>query len=103
MANFTAAFGLLAAGRTEDAIRQYSRVLEFTWFGFAVSQWQILGVAAMILFGAIYEILPRVMEKKLPFALLAKANFYLFSQRGIARIFNDDCRFAMRSSSDDGS
>ena len=31
----------------------------------------------MILFGAIYEILPRVMAKELPFPKLAKANFYL--------------------------
>jgi cytochrome c oxidase cbb3-type subunit 1 len=57
---------------------QYSRVLEFTWFGFGVSQWQILGFAAMILFGAIYEILPRMMGKELPFKILARAHFWLF-------------------------
>jgi cytochrome c oxidase cbb3-type subunit 1 len=56
-----------------------SRVLDFTWFGFGVTQWQLLGFAAMILIGAIYEILPRVMDKKLPLPLLAKANFYLIA------------------------
>jgi cytochrome c oxidase cbb3-type subunit 1 len=58
---------------------RYSRVLDFTWFNVGVTQWQLLGFAAMILIGAIYEILPRVMEKKLPFPKLAKANFYLFA------------------------
>ena len=56
-----------------------SHVLDFTWFGFGVTQWQLLGFVAMILIGAIYEILPRVMDKKLPLPLLAKANFYLIA------------------------
>ena len=56
-----------------------SRLLDFTWFSFGVTQWQLLGFAAMILIGAIYEILPRVMEKELPFPKLAKVNFYLFA------------------------
>ncbi len=54
-----------------------SRVVGFTWFGFGVTQWQLLGFAAMVLGGAIYEILPRVMEKELPFPKLAKLNFWL--------------------------
>ena len=58
---------------------RYSRVLEFTWFNFGVTQWQLLGFAGMILCGAIYEILPRVMGKELPFARLAKLNFFLFA------------------------
>ena len=58
---------------------RYSRVLEFTWFNFGVTQWQLLGFAGMILCGAIYEILPRVMGKELPFVKLAKLNFFLFA------------------------
>ncbi len=58
---------------------RYSRVLDFTWFNVGVTQWQLLGFAAMILTGAIYEILPRVMGKELPFAKLAKLNFFLFA------------------------
>ena len=56
-----------------------SRVLDFTWFSVGVTQWQLLGFAGMILCGAIYEILPRVMGKELPFAKLAKLNFFLFA------------------------
>jgi cytochrome c oxidase cbb3-type subunit 1 len=55
-----------------------SRVLDFTWYGFGVTQWQLLGFAGMVLCGAIYEILPRVMDKPLPFPKLAKLNFWLF-------------------------
>ena len=56
---------------------QYSRVLEFTWFGFAQTQLQLLGFGVMVLFGAIYEILPRIMNTPLPFAKLAKAHFFM--------------------------
>ena len=59
------------------ACPQYSRVLEFTWFGVAQTQLQVLGFAAMILFGAIYELLPQVMGKPLPLPKFAKAHFFL--------------------------
>ena len=59
------------------ACPQYSRVLEFTWFGVAQTQLQLLGFAAMILFGAIYELLPQVMGKPLPFPKFAKAHFFI--------------------------
>jgi len=58
---------------------RYSRVLDFTWFNFGVTQWQLLGFATMILCGAIYEILPRVMARDLPFPKLAKLNFFLIA------------------------
>ena len=54
-------------------------MLDFTWFNFGVTQWQLLGFATMILVGAIYEILPRVMAKNLPLPKLAKANFILLA------------------------
>lgn len=56
---------------------QYSRTLEFTWFGFAQTQLQLLGFAAMVLFGAIYEILPRVMGAPLPFGKFSKIHFVM--------------------------
>jgi cytochrome c oxidase cbb3-type subunit I len=58
---------------------RYARVLDFTWFNFGVTQWQLLGFATMILAGAIYEILPRVMAKELPLPRLAKASFFLLA------------------------
>jgi cytochrome c oxidase cbb3-type subunit 1 len=57
---------------------RYTGVLEFTWFNVGVTQWQLLGFAGMILCGAIYEILPGMMEQKLPFPKLARLNFFLF-------------------------
>ncbi len=56
---------------------QYSRVLDFTWFGFAQTQLQLLGFAAMILLGAMYDILPRVMGTPLPFPKFARLHFFL--------------------------
>jgi cytochrome c oxidase cbb3-type subunit 1 len=59
------------------ACPQYSRVLEFTWFGVAQTQLQLLGFAAMILFGAVYELLPQVMGQPLPLPKFAKLHFWL--------------------------
>ena len=56
-----------------------SRVLDFTWFGFGLSQWQLLGFMGMILFGAIYEILPRIMHRDLPFPKLAQVSYFCFA------------------------
>jgi len=72
----TLSFVLSALLYLSEFCPRYSRVLDFTWFGFGVTQWQLLGFAGMILCGAIYEILPRVMEKALPYPKLARVNFY---------------------------
>jgi cytochrome c oxidase cbb3-type subunit 1 len=60
------------------ACPQYSRVLNFTWFAPAQVQLQLLGFFAMIMFGAIYDVLPRVMGTTLPFPKFAKAHFWIF-------------------------
>jgi cytochrome c oxidase cbb3-type subunit 1 len=59
------------------ACPQYSRVLDFTWFGVAQTQLQLLGFFAMVMFGAIYYVLPRVMDFELPFPKLARAHFWI--------------------------
>jgi cytochrome c oxidase cbb3-type subunit 1 len=56
-----------------------SRILDFTWFDFGVTQWQLLGFMGMILCGAIYDILPKVMGKEMPFPKLIKLSFFLFA------------------------
>jgi cytochrome c oxidase cbb3-type subunit 1 len=61
---------------------RHGRVLEFTWFAPAQVQLQLLGFFAMIIFGAIYELLPRVMNASLPFPKFAKAHFF-FSLLGV--------------------
>ena len=63
------------------ACPQISRVTEFTWFGPAQTQLQLLGFFAMIMFGAIYDILPRVMGFELPFPKLVRVQFWLFAAR----------------------
>jgi cytochrome c oxidase cbb3-type subunit 1 len=59
------------------ACPQFSRVTEFTWFGPAQAQLQILGFFSMVMFGAIYHLLPRVMGFELPFPRLARVQFWL--------------------------
>jgi len=59
------------------ACPQISRVTEFTWFGPAQTQLQILGFFSMTMFGAIYEALPRVMGFELPFPKLVRVQFWL--------------------------
>jgi cytochrome c oxidase cbb3-type subunit 1 len=54
-----------------------SHVMEFSWFSPAQVQLQLLGFFAMIIFGAIYELLPAVMEKPLPFPKIAKAHYFI--------------------------
>ena len=57
---------------------QFSRILEFTWFGPAQSQLQILGFFAIVMCGAIYELLPRVMGFELPFSKFVRVQHWLF-------------------------
>ena len=59
------------------ACPESSRVLEFTWFGPAQLQLQLLGFFAMVMFGAIYYVLPRVMGFALPFPKFAKAHLWI--------------------------
>ena len=61
-----------------SACPQISRVTEFTWFGPAQVQLQILGFFAIIMFGAIYELLPRVMGFGLPFPKFVRLQHWLF-------------------------
>jgi cytochrome c oxidase cbb3-type subunit 1 len=73
----TACFVLSGLMYVTAACPQFSRVLEFTWFGFAQTQLQLLGFFAMVMFGAAYEILPRATGMELPFPKLAKVHFFL--------------------------
>ena len=64
---------MLVAG----ACPQSSQGLEFTWFGVAQAQLQILGFATMILLGAVHEILPRMMGAELPFKKFVPLQFFI--------------------------
>ena len=64
------------------ACPQFSRVLEFTWFGPAQAQLGIFAVI-MILLGAAYYIIPRMMDRELPFKKFVGWQL-LFSVVGVA-------------------
>ena len=52
-------------------------VTQFTWFGPAQTQLQLYGFFAMTMFGAIYDLLPRVVGFEWPFPKLARLQFWL--------------------------
>jgi len=60
-----------------SACPQCGRLLEFTWFGQAQAQLQIFGFLAMILFGAVYYILPRALGFEFLFPKLPRVHFWL--------------------------
>jgi cytochrome c oxidase cbb3-type subunit 1 len=74
----TAAFVLSGLMLIASACPQISRVTEFTWFGPAQVQWQILGFFAIVICGAIYDLLPRVMGFGLPFPKFVRIQHWLF-------------------------
>jgi cbb3-type cytochrome oxidase subunit 1 len=61
-----------------EACPQISRVTDFTWFGPAQVQLQILGFFTIVMCGAIYELLPRVMGFGLPFPKFVRLQHWLF-------------------------
>jgi cytochrome c oxidase cbb3-type subunit 1 len=74
----TAAFILSGLMLIAEACPQISRVTEFTWFGPAQVQLQILGFFTIVMCGAIYELLPRVMGFGLPFPKFVRFQHWLF-------------------------
>jgi cytochrome c oxidase cbb3-type subunit I len=55
----------------------FSSLTQFTWFVPAQAQLQIFGFLAMILFGAIYHLLPRIMGFEFPFPKFVRAHFWI--------------------------
>ncbi|MDR3458820.1 MAG: cbb3-type cytochrome c oxidase subunit I [Verrucomicrobiae bacterium] len=60
-----------------QACPKHGSVLEFTWFGQAQVQLQILGFVGLILCGAIHDILPQIMSTELPFKKFVQVQFWL--------------------------
>ena len=74
----TVAFLLSGLMLIASACPQISRIVEFTWFEQAQTQLQILGFFAIVICGAIYELLPRVMGFGLPFPKFVRVQHWLF-------------------------
>src|SRR5271154_4062112 len=74
----TVAFLLSALMLISSGCPHFSKIVEFTWFGPAQMQLQILGFFVIVICGAIYELLPRVMGFGLPFPKFVRVQHWLF-------------------------
>jgi cytochrome c oxidase cbb3-type subunit 1 len=74
----TVAFLLSTLMLISSGCPHFSKIVEFTWFGPAQTQLQILGFFAIVICGAIYELLPRVMGFELPFPKFVRVQHWLF-------------------------
>ena len=74
----TTAFFFVRADAHRVGVPEFSCVVEFTWFGPAQEQLQIIGFFAIVICGAIYELLPRVMGFELPFPKFVRAQHWCF-------------------------
>jgi cytochrome c oxidase cbb3-type subunit 1 len=74
----TTAFFLSALMLIASECPNFSRVVEFTWFVPAQEQLQIIGFFAIVICGAIYELLPRVMGFELPFPKFVRVQHWCF-------------------------
>lgn len=77
---------LVAGALRIAAVLETTHTLQFSWYTPAQNQLQFYGFFAMILFGAIYYILPRVVGLAFPFPKLVRAHFWL-AALGIVLIF----------------
>jgi cytochrome c oxidase cbb3-type subunit 1 len=74
----TVAFLLSTLMLISSGCPHFSKSVEFTWFEPAQTQLQILGFFAIVICGAIYELLPRVMGFGLPFPKFVRVQHWLF-------------------------
>ena len=71
------AFVLAAAMRAGMALLDTNQTLHLTWFGPALSRLDCYGFFAMVLFAAVYFILPRLLGVELPWPKLVRAHFWV--------------------------
>ena len=60
------------------ACPHFSRIVGLTWYGPAQTQLQILGFFTIVMCGAIYELLPKIMGFALPFPKFVRLQHWLF-------------------------
>ncbi len=74
----TAAFILSSLMLIAQACPHFSRVVGFTWFGPAQTQFQLLGFFAIVILGGFYELMLRVMGCELPYPKFVRVQHWLF-------------------------
>jgi cytochrome c oxidase cbb3-type subunit 1 len=72
-----AAFALAGLTRAGCALLDVNQGLHLTWFGPAVALLNFYGFFAMVMFGAIYFIMPRLLGVALPWPKLVRVHFWL--------------------------
>ena len=73
------AFTISGFARAGIALGDPTQTLHFTWISPAITQLNFYGFFAMVMFGAIYIILPRLLGVGLPWPKLVRAQFWLSS------------------------
>ncbi len=74
----TTAFLLSSIMLIAQACPHFSRVVGFTWFGAAQTQFQLLGFFAIVMLGGFYELMPRVMGCELPYPKFVRFQHWFF-------------------------
>jgi cytochrome c oxidase cbb3-type subunit 1 len=72
-----AAFVVAGLLRAVSAVLDVNQGLHLTWFGPALNQLNFYGFFAMIMFGALYVIMPRLLGIELHWPRLVRAHFWL--------------------------
>jgi cytochrome c oxidase cbb3-type subunit 1 len=71
------AFALAGLMRAGVAVFDVNHTFHFTWFGPGLSQLNLYGFFAMVMFGAVYFIMPRLLGVALPWPRLVRAHFWI--------------------------
>jgi cytochrome c oxidase cbb3-type subunit 1 len=74
----TVAFILSSLMIIASELPRFSSIIEFTWHATAQTDFQILGFFTIVICGAIYHLLPRIMNFELPFPKFVRAQHWLF-------------------------
>jgi cytochrome c oxidase cbb3-type subunit 1 len=70
------AFALAGLMSVATALPGAGRILHFTWFTVAGGLLHSYGFFAMVMFGAVYHILPQLMGREFPSARLVRVHFW---------------------------
>jgi cytochrome c oxidase cbb3-type subunit 1 len=81
-----AAFIVAGLFRAGCAVLDVNQMLHLTWFGPALNQLNYYGFFAMVMFGALYVIMPRLLGVELPWPRLVRTHFWL-TAAGILLVF----------------
>ena len=71
------AFLIASLMRLANSVMPLNQITNFTWFTTAAQQLNIYGFFALVFFGAVYHVVPRVFGAEFPFPALVRAHLWL--------------------------